>query len=165
MGFSVSLSHIIMVIASVVLASSFSAYALYTGSAVQSEVMQQVSDAKWRMSLQLEIVYATVDKSTSPWHFVVYVKNVGWTPLSDYTYLDVYVGEYGEAVLYSYNQSAGVGSGSFNVTDANDNGVWEPRETAEIRAYPTSNPEGVMFEAKVVPSKGIGSSHLFPPPP
>jgi len=165
MGFSVSLSHIIMVIGSIVLASSFSAYALYTGSVVQSNVMQQVSESRWRMNLQLEIVYATVDNTTTPSHFVIYVKNVGWIPLNNYTYLDVYVGKYGEAVLYSYDQNADKGSGKFKLIDANNDTVWEPRETAVIEAYPTSNPEGAMFEARIVPFNGIGSSYLFPAPP
>jgi archaellum component FlaG (FlaF/FlaG flagellin family) len=166
MGFSVTLSHVIMVIASVTLASIFSAYAFYTGNIVQSEWMQNVNDAKRMFNMQLEIVHATIDNSTVPPHFVIYVKNVGYLPLNDFTCLDVYVGPYGEAQLYTYNSSAGAGSGQFSLSDANGNGVWDPRETATIRAYPTasSNVEGVMFEAKVVPSRGIGSSYLFPAP-
>ena len=165
MGFSVSLSHIIMVIASVTLASAFSAYAVYNGSVVQNEVLYGVRQAKTRMHLQVEIVYATLENSTTPPHFIIYVKNVGWIPFRDYTYLDVYVGEYGRSQLYSYSQNASAGSGNFNLTDVSGDGVWEPRETAVIRAYPTSDVEGVMFEAKIVPFGGIGSSYLFPAPP
>jgi hypothetical protein len=165
MGFSVTLTHIIMVISSVTLASVFSAYALYTGNAVQNELMQNISEAKIRDNLRLEIVYATVDNSTNPLHFVIYVKNVGSLPLRDFTYLDVYVGEYGRAQLYTYDSTASVGSGQFNLTDANGDGVWEPRETATIKAYPTSNVEGVLYEAKIVPFRGIGSNYLFSPPP
>ncbi len=165
MGFSVTLSHIIMVIGSVVLASGFSAYSFYTSGMVQNSMMQNARDVARETSLQLEIVYATVDNSTSPSHFVIYVKNIGWTPLYDYTYLDIYVGEYGRAMLYSYNQNATVGSGSFNVTDANENGVWESRETAVIKVFPKGDVTGVMFEARVVPFRGIGSSYLFPAPP
>lgn len=163
MGFSVTLSHIIMVIASVTLASVFSAYAFYTGNSVQNELMQNVNDAKRMNNLQLEIVYATVDNSTDPPHFVIYVKNVGCLLLNDFTYLDVYVGEYGTAQLYTYNSTAV--SGQFNLTDASGDGVWEPRETVTIRAYPSSQVEGVMFEAKIVPFRGIGSSYLFPATP
>ncbi len=164
MGFSVTLSHIIMVIASVCLASAFSAYAFYTGNVVQNELMQNISDAKRMANLQLEIVYATVDNSTSPAHFAIYAKNVGNLPLKDFAYLDIYVGEYYQAQLYSYNITADVGSGQFNLTDANGNGIWEPRETATIRAYPTSAIDCTIFEAKIVPFKGIGSSYLFPAP-
>lgn len=162
MGFSVTLSHIIMIISSVTLASGFSAYAFYSGNIVQNELMQNVSDIKRMNNLQLEIVYATVDNSTGPPHFVIYVKSVGCLPVNNFTYLDIYVGEYGRAQLYSYNSTADPGSGQFKLTDASGDGVWEPRETATIRVYPSITVEGVMFEAKIVPFRGIGSSYLFP---
>jgi hypothetical protein len=165
MGFSVTLSHIIMVIASVCLASVFSTYAIYTGGIVQSELTQNVNDYKRIINLQLEIVYATIDNSTDPQHFVIYAKNVGYLPLSDFKFLDVYVGRYGEAQLFTYDPNAGEGSGRFNISDADGDGIWELRETVTIRAYPSSSIEGTIFEAKIVPSKGIGSSYLFPAPP
>jgi archaellum component FlaG (FlaF/FlaG flagellin family) len=164
MGFSVTLTHIIMVIASVCLASAFSAYAFYTGNVVQNELMQNVGDAKRMTSVQLDIVYATVDNSTGSAHFVIYAKNVGNLPFSEFEYLDVYVGEYSQAQLYTYSVAADVGSGKFNITDANSNGVWEPRETATIWVYPTDTINGITFEARLVPSRGIGSSYLFPAP-
>ncbi|MBC7130477.1 hypothetical protein H5T51_04570 [Candidatus Bathyarchaeota archaeon] len=165
MGFSVTMTHIIMVIGSVCLASVFSAYAFYTGNLFQNELIQNVNDYKRLVNLQLEIVYATVDNSTTPSHYVIYAKNVGYFPLNDFTFLDVYVGEYGVAQLFTYNASATAGSGYFKITDANGNGVWELRETATIRAYPTSEIDGTIFEAKIVPSKGMGSSYIFPAPP
>jgi hypothetical protein len=152
MGFSVTLTHIIMVIASVCLASAFSAYAFYTGNVVQNELMQNVSDAKRMTGLQLEIVYATVDNS------------VGSLPFSEFEFLDVYAGEYCQAQLYTYNSTADAGSGKFNLTDANSNGIWEPRETATLLVYPTGEISGFTFEARLVPSRGIGSSFLFPAP-
>ena len=165
MGFSVTLSHILMVIGSVVLASGLSVYVLYTGQSLQSNILQNVSDIRRQMSLQVQIVYATIDNSTTPSHFVVYVKNIGWIMMNNFTYLDVYVGEYGKAMLYTYSTTASNGTGTFNLTDANGDSIWEPRETAVIRAYPTSDVEGVMFEAKVVPFRGLASSYLFPSPP
>jgi len=167
MGFSVTMSHILTVIGSVVLASGFSAYALFTGQSLQSNVLQNVSDVKRQMSLQVQIVYATIDDSTTPSHFVIYGKNIGWILLNNFTYLDIYVGEYGRAMLYTYSSTAHNGTGTFNLTDANEDGTWESRETAVIRAYPTtqSDIEGTMFEAKVVPFRGLASSYLFPPPP
>ena len=165
MGFSVTMSHILMVIGSVVLASGFSVYTLYTGQTLQSNILQNVSDVRMHMSLQVQIVYATIDNSTNPSHFVIYVKNIGWILMNNFTYLDIYVGEYGKALLYTYSPTAHNGTGTFNLTDANGDGVWEPRETAVIRAYSTSDIEGVMFEAKVVPFRGLASSYLFPPPP
>lgn len=165
MGFSVTISHILMVIASVGLASGFSAYAIYAGSSIQSNVLQNVSDVKRQMSLQVQIVYATMNETTTPSHFVIYVKNIGWLPLTDFTYMDVYVGEYGTAVLYTYNEDAQQGSGNFTLIDADEDSLWEPRETAVIRAYPKTNVTGTVFEARIVPFRGMSSSYLFPPPP
>jgi archaellum component FlaG (FlaF/FlaG flagellin family) len=165
MGFSVTISHILMVIASVGLASGFSAYAIYAGSSIQSNVLQNVSDVKRQMSLQVQIVYATMNETTTPSHFVIYVKNIGWLPLTDFTYMDVYVGEYGTAVLYTYSEDAQQGSGNFTLIDADEDGLWEPRETAVIRAYPKTNVTGTVFEAKIFPFRGMSSSYLFPPPP
>ncbi len=167
MGFSITMSHILVVIGSVALASGFSAYAVYTGQSLQNNVLQNVSDVKRQMSLQVQIVYATIDNSTSPDHFIIYVKNIGWILMNNFTYLDVYVGEYGRAMLYTYSSTADAGTGTFSLTDADEDGVWEPRETAVIKAYPSaqSDIEGAMFEAKVVPFRGLASSYLFPPPP
>lgn len=164
MGYSVTLTHILMVISSIVLASVFSAYAFYTGNIVQSELMQNVNNYRGIVNLQLEIVYATVDTSTTPSHFVIYAKNVGNLPLRDYTFLDIYVGGYGKAQLFTYTSTPTPGSGQFNLTDASGDGVWEPRETATIRAYPKETISETIFEAKIVPSKGIGSSYIFPAP-
>jgi archaellum component FlaG (FlaF/FlaG flagellin family) len=163
MGFSVTITHIIMVIAAVVLASSFVACAFYTGNVVQNEFNQGVTDAKTTIDTQLDIVYATAN-TTAPSVCVIYAKNTGNLPISDYTFLDVFVGEYGKAQLYSYNPTATTGSEKFTVTDANGDGTWEPRETATIYAYPSGTMAGSVLEAKIVPSKGVGSDFLFSAP-
>jgi len=164
MGFSLTLSEIIMVIASVVLASSFSAYAIYAGTSLQSNVLQGIDTVKTNMNTRVDIVYATIDEETSPKHFVIYVKNTGTIPLKDFVLIDVYVGEYRKATLYSYNPNAGAGSGKFNLTDVDSDGVWEIGETATIRAFPKNDVNASLYEARIVPYRGIPSSYLFSPP-
>lgn len=163
MGFSLTITHIIMVIGAVVLASAFVACALYTGNTVQNEFTQSVSDAKTTVDTQIDIVYATANTTASP-VYAIYAKNTGKLPISDFTFVDVYVGTYGEAQLYTYSASASSGSGKFSVTDANGDGIWEPRETATIYAYPTGTIDDATLEAKIVPSRGIGSDYLFSAP-
>jgi archaellin len=163
MGFSVTITHIIMVIASVVLASAFVACAFYTGNVVQNEFNQGVSDAKTTIDTQVDIVYATANTS-EPYAYVIYAKNTGKLPISDFTFLDVYAGDYGKAQLYTYSATASAGSGTFRVVDANGNGVWEPRETATIYAYPTGSIDNTVLEARIVPSKGVGSDYQFSAP-
>ncbi|GAH07373.1 unnamed protein product, partial [marine sediment metagenome] len=122
-------------------------------------------DTRETMSLQIEIVYATVDESTDPYSFVIFAKNVGRRSMVDFTNLDVYVGEYGKAMFYPYKIDAAEGSGFFSVEDVDGDDEWESGETAIMRVYSTESPSGNVFEVKVVPFRGIGASYMFAPPP
>jgi len=164
MGLSVTLSEAIIAIASVILASVFSAYAIYAGAVLQGNVVQNLGSIKRNMYTRVEIVYATIDETTDPNHFVICVKNVGTIPISRYDDLDVYAGEYGKAELYRYSDYAEPGSGFFNLTDADGDGVWEVGETAVIRAYPKEQANCSLYEVKVVPFRGIPSTYLFSKP-
>jgi len=161
LGFSVTISEIVILIASVILASSFAAYAIYTGNLLQNNIMQAVDNTRRRMNVRVEIVYATVSGESSK-HFVIYAKNTGNLPITRFESLDLYVGEYLKAELYRYNQSGGVGC--FNMTDSDGDDVWEAGETVVLRAYNGTTIDAPLYESKVYVSNGIGSSYLFPPP-
>ena len=162
MGFSLTVSEMIILTASIVLASAISSYMMYAGNLVVNDVSQNVNEQSREMHLKLKIVYATVEDG----NFTIYVKNVGDLPISEFSTLDVYVGEYGRAKLYTYNSTPAPGSFTITLTGDGDD-IWDPGETAKITAYPdTGIPSGVAtFEVKVVPLRGIGDYCLFPPPP
>jgi flagellar protein FlaG len=165
MGFSLTITEAIMVIASVVLASGFAAYAIYAGTSLQSNIMQNLDNAKKSMDTRLDIVYAVVNQTSDPSPlFTIYVKNTGSLSISDFDLISVYVGSYGQAMLYSYSSNASTGSGQFNMTDANGNGAVEIGEAAIIQVYPATNVSSSLYEAKVVPYRGISSSYMFSPP-
>ncbi|MGA2767176.1 MAG: hypothetical protein ABSF24_02520 [Candidatus Bathyarchaeia archaeon] len=165
MGFSLTITEAIMVIASVVLASGFAAYAIYAGTSLQSNIMQNLDNAKKSMDTRLDIVYAVVNQTSDPSPlFTIYLKNTGSLSISDFDLISVYVGSYGQAMFYSYSSNASTGSGQFNMTDANGNGVVEIGEAAIIQVYPATNVSGSLYEAKVVPYRGISSSYMFSPP-
>ncbi|RLG75528.1 MAG: hypothetical protein DRO12_05400 [Thermoprotei archaeon] len=164
MGFSITLSETIMLIASVILASAISSYTMYMGNLVISDVSQSVNEMRRATYVKLKIAYATIDYDAGC--FVIYVKNVGSLPISDYSSLDVYVGEYGKAQLYVYNEAGGPGCFNLTVLGDDGDGVWDPGETVRINAYASSIPTGAAtFEVKLVPLRGIGDSHLFTNPP
>ena len=163
MGFSITLSEMIILIASVILASAISSCTMYMGNLVISDVSQNVNEMRRATYIKLKIAYATIESG----HFVIYVKNTGSLPISDCSSLDVYVGEYGKAQLYTYNNET-LDPGCFNLTILGGDGddVWDPGETAKITANPSKEiPQAATFEAKIVPLRGIGDSYLFPPPP
>ena len=167
MGFSITIVEAIMVIASVVMASGFAAYAIYAGTSLQSNIMQNLDNAKKSMDTRLDIVYAVVNQTSDPSPlFTIYVKNTGSISISDFELISVYVGGYGQAMLYSYNANATKGSGMFNMTDANGNGVVQVGEAAIIQVYPYNATSVLsnLYEAKVVPYSGISSSYMFSSP-
>jgi len=165
MGFSLTITEAIMVIASVILASGFSAYAIYAGTSLQSNIMQDLQNTKQSMDTRLDIVYATVNQTTNPSPlFIIYVKNTGSLPVSDFNLISVYVGAYGQAMVYSYSSNATTGSGQFNMTDSNGDGVVQIGEAATIQIYNATSVSSSLYEAKVVPYMGIPSSYLFSPP-
>jgi archaellum component FlaG (FlaF/FlaG flagellin family) len=165
MGFSITIVEAIMVIASVVLASGFAAYAIYAGTSLQSNIMQNLNDATQSMNTRLDIVYAIVNQTSDPSPlFTIYVKNTGSLPISDFGLISVYVGAYGQAMLYSYNANATTRSGMFSMTDADGNGVIQVGEAAIIQVYNATNVLGNLYEAKIVPYSGISSSYMFSSP-
>ncbi len=165
MGFSTTVSEIVLLIASVVLASGFSAQAIYAGLSLQSSIIQTIDTSKRDLNTRINIGYATVNETTNPRYFIIYAKNTGLMPITDFSVIDVYVGEYGRAMLCYYSSEATVGSGKFSLTDADGDGVWEIGETAIIRAYPSIDINASIYEVKIVPFRGIPSTYLFPPPP
>jgi archaellum component FlaG (FlaF/FlaG flagellin family) len=168
MGFSITIVEAIMVIASVVMASGFAAYAIYAGTSLQSDIMQNLGNAEKNMDTRLDIVYAVVNQTSGPSGpsplFTIYVKNTGSLPISNFDLITVYAGVYGQAMPYSYNASATTGSGQFNMTDANGDGIVQVGEAAIIQVYNATNVLGNLYEAKVVPYQGISSSCMFSPP-
>jgi archaellum component FlaG (FlaF/FlaG flagellin family) len=165
MGFSLTITEAIMIIASVVLASAFSSYAIYAGTSLQSNIMQNLNDARRNMDTRLEIVYATVNQTlnASPL-FIIYVKNTGNVPISDMNLLTVYVGAYGQAAMYSYDPNATTGSGTFNITDSNRNRVIEVGEAAAIEVFNATSVTASLYQAEVVLYRGVPSQYLFSPP-
>ncbi|MCQ5340645.1 MAG: hypothetical protein NO483_02915 [Candidatus Methanomethylicia archaeon] len=154
-----TISESILVLAAIILASGVSAYATYSIGILKNDMYQVVSDTKKIIELRIEIVYACINGSV----FVVYAKNIGYLPITDYNLIDVYIGPYGSACLYTYSSSPS--TGHFTITDVNGNNSWDPGETAIIIVYPNNIPQASVYEAIIKPLRGTGSSYLFPPPP
>jgi flagellar protein FlaG len=164
-GFSLTITEAIMVIASIVLASGFSAYAIYAGTSLQSNIMQNLDNVKRNMDTRLDIVYATVNMSSDPSPlFMIYVKNTGTLPLSDFDLISVYVGAYGQAMLYSYDPNATTGSGHFSIGDSSGDGSIDMGEAATMLVYNATAVTANLYEAKIVPYRGISSNYLFTSP-
>lgn len=168
MGVSVSITHMLMLIVAVIVAGAVAGYTIYYTNVMGSQMVNTARNMNVKMMSTVEITYATIDNSTNPAHYVVYVKNTGSLaiPYSEWKDIDIYIGPYKQASLYTYDPSGGVGSGTFNMKDADGDKSWEAGETAIFYVYPTANPSDVpTYEAKIFLWHGLGDDYLFPPPP
>jgi archaellum component FlaG (FlaF/FlaG flagellin family) len=160
MGFSTTYTELIILMASIILATSASTYILYMGSSMQSSIMQLTQEANRALNTRIEIVYATI-MNGSQTGYKIYVKNVGSTTITSYRDIDVYIGPYGQASYYKYNSTPT--QNAFTITDADGDGAWEPWETAEITVYTQPATQGVI-EVRVKPPQGPTATYLFTPP-
>jgi len=162
---SVTISEVIILIASTILAGSFTAYAIYYGNLIQSNVASSIDAVRQQMNVRVKIIYATVNVSEGC--FVVYVKNVGNLPISEssFLYIDLYIGPYGRAMLYRYSPDKTPSAGYFYIADADSDGLWEAGETAIFKA-PCEEQlnKNELYEVKIYLRSGIGDSYLFLPP-
>lgn len=161
---SVTISEVIILIAATLLAGSFTAYAIFYGNLIQNNVASSMDAVRHQMNTRVKIVYATMNESENC--FIVYVKNVGSLPIlrSYFTYIDLYVGPYKRASLYTYSSSS-TSVGHFQVLDADRDGVWEVGETAIFKAFHNGvfSRDEPLYEAKIYLREGIGDSYLFTP--
>lgn len=164
---SVTISEVIILIASTLLAGSFTAYAIFYGNLIQNNVASSIDAIKQQMNIRVKIVYATLNESERC--FIIYVKNIGNLPIlgSSFPYIDLYVGPYKRAALYIYSPNGSRSIGYFHIIDADRDGIWEVGETAIFKAF---YGEGALsrgeplYEAKIHLHSGIGDSYLFTPP-
>lgn len=168
MGISVTVSHLLFTIIAVLLATSAGAAFIYYTNVMNSQLTRQAIEYRTSMMRTIEIAYATIDQGTTPFSYVVYVKNTGdiAIPGIDWDKIDVYIGPHGYAELYKYDAAASPGSGTFKIVDANGDGNWDPGETATFYIYPVTDPPAVpTYEVKIYVWRGMSDVYLFPPPP
>lgn len=162
---SSTISEMIILMAASLLAGSFSAYAIFYGNIIQNNVASSIDSVRQQMNVRVKIVYASVNESENC--FIIYVKNVGYLPISSssFPYIDLYVGPYGRALLYRYDP-APASAGYFLVLDADGDGAWEVGETAIFKAFygdGVFNGNEPLYEVKVYLRNGVGDSFFFSP--
>lgn len=159
---SVTISELIILIASTLLAGSFATYAIFYGNLVQNSMSSSIDSIRQQLNVRVRIVHATI--SDIEGCFVIYAKNVGLLPIpsSSLPYIDLYVGPYRRASLYRYSPNS-QNPGYFQAYDANGDGIWEVGETAIFKAFYGSGPlsRGELYEAKICLRSGLGDSYLF----
>lgn len=130
MGFSVTISHAILLIASIIIASSFAIAVIAKTSVFSSIFSQNINQYTLNSQIDFTIIYSYFDNGLGA--FVIFVKNTGLIDISD-AYLskaDVYLISNGKAQLLSYGPSPG----QWTYRDTNGVGGWQVGETIVLTA-------------------------------
>lgn len=160
MGFSTTYTELIILMASIILATTTSTYIIYMSNNIQASIMQITQETSKSLNTRIEIVYATIMNDTEK-GYKIYAKNIGLITIHQYEEIDVYIGPYGQAKYYKYSKTPR--ENTFTITDADQDGTWEIWETAEIKVYTTPATNGVI-EVKIKPLNGPTATYIFTPP-
>ncbi|PNV78654.1 MAG: hypothetical protein C0179_08570 [Fervidicoccus sp.] len=155
MGESTTITHAILTIAAVTIASIFAFVMLTKISALNSSVSQMIYSNVNSMESSVTIIdfyYSSQNQS-----FIVFVKNTGSMDISPSfsSMTDVYLGTYGQgSVLYTYASSPSLGHWSYTKTQPDPS--WKAGETIIIYIYNTTT---VLppYQVKVVMPNGVGA--------
>ncbi len=161
MGESTAIVHAILTIVGVIMASIFAAYIISRMGYVNS-VLSNVLNNKLQ-ELQTNIKIITGFYNASSGYYVIYVKNVGSTEISErdlYNRSEVYIGPYnGYPKMYLISNVAS--SKTATLVDLNNDGVWSPGETIILKV--PYNATGInAVEVKVVLPSGSYAEEVLP---
>jgi len=154
MGFSVTIAHGILLIASIVVASVFAIAVIGRTSLLTSIFSQNVNQLSIDLRTDFSLIYAYYDSQEGV--FKVFAKNTGQQELSA-SYLsksDVYLVGGGRVQLLNY----GEGPGTWTYADGNGAPGWQPGETITLLAS-NSTDLGASVIIKFVLPNGLSKDY------
>lgn len=152
---SAGITEGIMLVASVVVASSLAGMVISKTGALNSSFTISAEAQKDVILTKIKIVYVS-GNSSSP-AVTVWAKNTGSTPISNTDKVDVYFGKVGSTARIPYN----AGSDPRWVYSANMT-QWQIKDTIQIDITSGSNlSPGSTYVARLVTPNGVMDEYLF----
>jgi len=155
LGESTTITHALLTIAAVTIASIFAFVMLTKISALNSSISQMIYSNVNSMESSITIIdfyYSPLNQS-----FVVFVKNTGSMDISPTfaNMTDVYLGTYGQGLtLFTYSTSQSPGHWSYAKTQTDSS--WKAGETIVIYIYNTTS-VSPPYQVKIVMPSGLGA--------
>ncbi|AFH42914.1 flagellar protein FlaG [Fervidicoccus fontis] len=156
MGESTTITHALLTIAAITIASIFAFVMISKISAINSSITQMISSNVNNMESSITIIDFFYNSSGGS--FVIYVKNVGTSDisLSALQNTDVYIGTYNSPLtLYTYLSSAYPGHWNYTLAIGGSNS-WSAGSTIIIYLYNQTSISPPYY-VKIVLPIGIGS--------
>ena len=159
-GYSTIAAESIVLIAAIVAAGIISIALLSRAGDLASTISASAREVSEEAIVKIKIVHATLAGSQpNLYNYTVYVKNVGFTPISNLENLDVYFGAYGTPRYIPYSTSS-VPGWYYVEVEGNRTGLWEIQETIALVVLVSTPPSNPMY-VKVVTPQGVSDSYLF----
>lgn len=148
------LSEIILIIASVIIATMLSTTVMSKVSVFESAFTESTEAQKEITLTKIKIIYATnsTDAKVNTW-----IKNIGTNPVSQLDLVDVYFGKLGTAQRISYNTGI---LPTWNYSSMPS--VWQAKNTVQINVYDNANlQKNATYSIKVTTPNGVSDDHIF----
>ena len=155
------MSEAILIIASVVIATSIAGVVMSQVGVFESTFTATSENQKDIMLTKVKIVYATntTDNNVSIW-----VKNIGINPITDVHKLDVYYGEIGQVLNIVYVEGCLVGDTCIDEEwdyDNKPNPFWQIMDTFSLNITDFDLQKDVTYVVSVTTPNGVTDEHIF----
>ena len=155
------MSEAILIIASVVIATSIAGVVMSQVGVFESTFTATSENQKDIMLTKVKIVYATntTDNNVSIW-----VKNIGINPITDVHKLDVYYGEIGQVLNIVYVEGCLVGDTCVDEEwdyDNKPNPFWQIMDTFSLNITDFDLQKDVTYVVSVTTPNGVTDDHIF----
>jgi len=151
------MSEGILIIASVVIATSIAAIVMNQVGVFESTFTATTQGQKDTLLTKVKIILAT---NTTNEHVAIWVKNVGVNPISSLGSMDVYFGEIDQIQRIQYDQGMQI-DGRWRFDPAVPTPVWQIMETFALNITETSLQKDVTYHVTISTPNGVTDEHFF----
>ncbi len=152
------MSEGILIIASVVIATSIAAVVMNQVGVFESTFTATTQGQKDTLLTKVKIILAT---NTTDSHVVVWVKNVGVNPISSLGSMDVYFGEIDQIQRIQYDQSTDIIDDRWRFSPSAPSPVWQIMDTTAINITDSTIKNDVTYHVTISTPNGVTDEHFF----
>jgi len=151
------LSEGILIIASVVIATSIAGVVMNQVGIFQSTFTATTENQKDIMLTKVKIVYVT---NTTDNHVNVWIKNIGINPIVDANNTDVYFGEINQVQNIVHNPKQ-QNNNNWMWDGPLPQPIWQISETHSINITDADLKPGVTYQVTITTPNGVADEHIF----
>ena len=149
----------ILIIASVVIATSIAAVVMNQVGIFQSTFTATTEGQKEQLLTKVQIILAT---NTTDSHVAIWVKNTGVNPIGSLDKFDVYFGQINQIQRIPYNATTQSDlTWQYATPPGPPTPVWQKMDTFALNVTDNNLQKGVTYHVTVSTPNGVTDEHLF----